>query len=181
MKDTTVAARYARALFLISEKRGETPRALEDLQGLAEVLKPGSRAGGFFASPEVRLQDKRDALKRACEGRVLPLVAVFIDLLLRKKRLGVLETILVEYLELVERAQGIQRAHVISAVPLTKAELDRLLPELERHTGGTIKLTTEVDASLLGGALVRIGDRVIDRSVRTLLETIAKQLDEVSV
>ena len=57
----------------------------------------------------------------------------------------------------------------------------RLLGALERHTKGTIRLTAEVDASVVGGALVRIGDRVIDRTARTLLESIGEQLYEVSV
>jgi len=66
-------------------------------------------------------------------------------------------------------------------VPLEDAEVKRLHQTLERWTESTIRLTREVDPALLGGALVRIGDRLVDRSVRTLLETIAKQLNETSV
>jgi len=181
LKDTIVAARYARALFIVTEKRRETSTALEDLKSVREVLDPGTRAAGFFSSPEVRLQEKRRALRQALEGKALPVVAVFVDLLLRKKRLAELGTIAHEFEDLVERAQGVQRAHLVSAVSLTPPELDRLVPELERVTKCRIKLTTEVDAAVLGGALVRIGDRVIDRTVRTLLESISKQLYEASV
>ena len=150
MKNITVANRYARALFIVTEKRRDTTRALEDLKSLLELLAPGSRVGAFLASPQVRLTDKRAVLKRGLEG-------------------------------LVEKAQGVQRAHLASAVPLEPAETQRVSDALERHTRSKIKLTTEVDPALLGGALVRIGDRVIDRSVRTLLESIEKQLREVSV
>ena len=79
MRDTTVASRYAKALFLVTERRKETPRALEDLGGVHELLKPGTRASGFFSSPEVRLTDKRQALRRAFDGRALPIVVVFVD------------------------------------------------------------------------------------------------------
>lgn len=181
MRDTTVAARYARALFILSEKRKETPRVLEDLKVTAKVLEPGSRIGGFFASPEVRMTVKRAALTSGFENKAARTVIVFIDLLLRKKRLGELPTIVLEFASLVEKAQGIQRAHVISAVPLLEPELDKLHRELETLTKKTIQLTTEVDSSLVGGALVRIGDRVIDRSVRTLLESISRQLAETHV
>ena len=181
MKDTGVAARYAKALFLVTEKRGETTRALEDLQALDDVLKAGTSAAAFFGSPQVRLNDKREALGNALKGKALPVVAAFADLLLRKKRLAERHGILEEFRTLVERAQGIQRAHVVSAVPLTREEMNRLLPELERVTGGTVRVTTEVDPSVLGGVRVRIGDRVIDRTVSTLLESISKQLYEVSV
>lgn len=181
MKDTTVAARYAKALFIVTEKRNETSRALEDLKALGQVLAPGTRIADFLANPENRLPDKRDVLRRAFEGRVVPIVAIFIDLLLRKKRLAEFETVIVEFEALVEEALGIKRALVVSAVPLDEAEKRRLHEVLERTTKAQIRLTSEVDPELIGGAYVRIGDRVVDRSVKTLLETIEKQLYEVSV
>ncbi len=181
MKDTTVAARYAKALFLITEKRGETEGALQDLQGVAGGLKPGTRIANLLASPEVRLADKRKALQTALDGRALRSVSVFLDLLLRKRRLGIVVETAAEFERLVEDKQGLQRAHAVSAVPLTPAELDRLRSQLEKATKRTIKLTTEVDPRLLGGALVKIGDRVIDRSVKTLLESLEQRLREVSV
>lgn len=181
MKDTTVAGRYARALFSVTEKRGETTRALEDLKGLIQVLEPGSRVGVFLSTPQLRLQDKREALKTGLKDRVLPIVAIFLDLLLRKKRLREYDTIVSEFEALVERKEGLQRAHLVSAVPLQSAETDRVLSVLEAYTKKKIKLTSEVDPALLGGALVRIGDRVVDRSVRSLLEAIEGQLYEVSV
>ena len=61
MKDTTVAARYAKALFIVTEKRGETAKALEDLKGLGQVLEPGTRVATFLANPETRLPDQIDA------------------------------------------------------------------------------------------------------------------------
>ena len=181
MKDTTVAARYARALFIISERRKETAASLADLQAVGGMLAPGSRAARLFASPEVRLPDKRELLRGMLERRAARTVVVFIDLLLRKKRLDDLAVIVSEFEALVERAQGIQRAHLVSAAPFRKAELERLQAELEAATQSTIRLTTEVDPQLIGGALVRIGDRVIDRSVRTLLGAVAAQLHETVV
>ena len=181
MKETTVAARYARALFIVTEKRKETERALEDLLGLVPVLAPGTRIGSFLASPEVRLAEKREVVRRALQGRALRSVAVFVDLLLRKKRLVGFPTITEQFEALVEQARGIKRAHLVSAVPLHAEESRRLHETLEKYTRSHIKLTSEVDPELIGGALVRIGDRVVDRSVRTLLEGIAKQLHEASV
>jgi F-type H+-transporting ATPase subunit delta len=176
VKDTTVAARYARALFIVTEKRGETERALADLAALAELLRPGTAAGRLMATPQVLLADKRKALLEVLKGRALDSVALFGDLLLRKKRIRELDTIVAEFEALVEKKQGVKRAQVVSAVPLEPAELQRLHAELERTTGAKIKLTTDVDPGLLGGALVRIGDRVIDRTVKSLLESIEEQL-----
>jgi len=181
MRDTALASRYAVALFSVTEKRGETVRALEDMKGLAQVLAPNSAAERHLMGPQMRMQDKRDALRSSLQGRVAPTVVVFIDLLLRKKRLRDFETIVSEFEGLVEKAQGIQRAQVVSAVPLTADETAKLLTVLENYTKKKVKLTADVEAELLGGALVRIGDRVVDRSVRTLLEAIEHQLLSVSV
>jgi len=179
--DTTVAERYARALFMITEKRGETPQALEDMKSLWTVLQPGTPVARLVATPMVRLSDKRAAVQKVLEGRALRSVAVFVDLLLKKKRLGEMSTIVTQFEALVEKKQGIQRAQVVSAVPLSEDERRRVHAEIEKMTGKKIRLTTDVDARLVGGALVRIGDRVIDRTVKSLLEAIEQRLLETSV
>jgi F-type H+-transporting ATPase subunit delta len=181
VNDRTVAARYAKALFIVTERRKETVAALADLLAVGAMLAPGSRLARFFASPEVRLPDKRELLRRALEKRAVRAVAEFMDLLLRKKRLRDLPIIVTEFEALVQSSQGIQRAHLVSAVPFSRAELARLQERLEAHTHAKIELSTEVDAQLIGGAQVRIGDRVIDRSVRTLLGAVAARLHETSV
>jgi F-type H+-transporting ATPase subunit delta len=108
-------------------------------------------------------------------------VALFFDLLLRKKRMGEIVTVVAAFEALAEKAQGIQRAQVVSAVPLEAPEVERLHRALERTTSAHIRLAADLDPALLGGALVRIGNRVFDRSVRTLLRSIADRLRATSV
>ena len=181
MKNTTIAARYAKGLFLFTEKRGETAQALENVKGLLSVLKPGSAAERFLASPVVLLAEKRKALERGLSGRVLRSVLLFLDLLLRKKRMREFPVVASEFEALVEKSQGIQRAQVVSAVPLGETERRRLHAALERMTSARMRLESDVDPELLGGALVRIGDRVIDRSARTLLRAMAERLQHTRV
>ena len=181
MKDTIVAARYAKGFFLFTEKRGETAQALADLTGLLAVLVPGSPAERFLASPVVLPAEKRRVLEQSLAQRVSRGVVLFLDLLLRKKRMSEFPVVVSQFEALVEKAQGIQRAYVVSASPLVNAERERLHKALERYTSASIRLEAEVDPELLGGALVRIGDRVIDRSARTLLRAMAERLQQVSV
>jgi F-type H+-transporting ATPase subunit delta len=188
--DVSIAGRYARALLILTEKLtaksgqpliGVLEQTLEELQGLAKLFGPGSRAGAYLLNPQVSPADRRRVLDHALQGKVLPSVRVFADLLLRKHRLNVIVAVAHEFQSIVERKKGLERATVVSAVPLEAAEISRLVKELERVTGKKIVLEAQVDATLLGGAYVRIGDRVIDRSVKTLLSAIAHQLYEVSV
>ena len=190
IKDASVAARYARALQILTEKQAakagralipQLEQTLEELQGLAQLLAHGTRLGKFVLDPQIGPADRRRVLEQGLSGRVLPSVRVFADLLLRKKRLVLLGAIAHEFQVIVERAKGLERATVVSAVRLTDGERDRLHRELERFTAKKIVLESLVDASLVGGAYVRIGDRVIDRSVRSLLGSLAQQLYEVSV
>jgi F-type H+-transporting ATPase subunit delta len=181
VKDVSVAGRYARALFIITERRRETVAALDDLKSVRDLLAHGSAISAFLGSPQVRMPDKRKLLESAFADRTVRSVAVFADLLLRKKRLTLLAHVTHEYEALVEQLQGIRRAHVVSAVQLDEADRTRLHTTLERYTKSKVRLTSEVDPSVLGGALVRIGDRVVDRTVRTLLDSIALQLHEANV
>lgn len=188
--DASVAGRYARALLILTEKQvaksgqpllGVLDQTLAELQGLATLVAPGTRAGNYLLNPQVSPADRRKLLEGALQGKVLPSVRVFADLLLRKHRLAQMVGIATEFQAIVERKKGLERAVAVSAVPLSEAERTRLVAELERYTGKKIVLETQVDATLVGGAYVRIGDRVIDRSVKTLLASIAHQLYEVSV
>lgn len=189
-KDLSVAGRYARALHLLLTKQaagGGTPvlpqleRALEELQGLVTLVAPGTRAGRFLLDPQVSPADRRRVLEQALQGKVMPAVRVFADLLLRKKRLALVASIANEFRVIVERVKGLERVTAFSAVPLTADEIARLQQQLERVTGKKVVLDTQVDPSLVGGAYVRIGDRVIDRSIKSLLTSLSKQLYEVSV
>jgi F-type H+-transporting ATPase subunit delta len=189
-QDASVAGRYARALLILTDK--QTAKAgqdrlvvldqtLAELQGVATLVRAGTRAGAYLLNPQVSPADRRKLLESGLKDKVLPSVRVFADLLLRKKRLSMIDAIAHEFQVIVERAKGLERATLVSAVPLNDAERKRLHAELERVTGKKVVLGMQVDASLVGGAYVRIGDRVIDRSVKNLLETLANQLFEVSV
>jgi F-type H+-transporting ATPase subunit delta len=186
MKDSNVAGRYAKALQLLVERQApgrveELVGTLDDLRGFSGLTQPGSRFGEYLADPKVRLEDKRSLLKKGLDGHARRSVIVFADLLLRKHRLNLIEQVLYAFEGLVEKARGVQRAQVVSAVPLTPEELSRTHAQLEKWTGLKIELSSAVDPSLVGGAYARVGDRIVDRSVRTLLEAVAAQLYEVSV
>ena len=188
--DNSIAGRYARALLLLTQRQtarsgdpllAQLERTLGELDSLAGLTAPGTRLGAFLLDPQISPADRRKVLEQGLKGRAMASVQVFADLLLRKKRICIIGSVAHEFKAIVERAKGLERATVVSAVPLNATEIQRLQAELERTLGKKIVLETQLDPSLLGGAYVRIGDRVVDRSVKTLLESIAQQLYEVSV
>lgn len=189
-QDASIAGRYARALLLLTQRQSGTSgaplipaleRTLDELDSLAVLTAPGSPLGNFLVDPQISPADRRRVLEQGLKTRAMPSVQVFADLLLRKHRIGITRAVAHAFKAIVERAKGLERATVVSAVPLTDAEIQRLHGELERTTGKKIVLEQRLEPELLGGAYVRIGDRVVDRSVKTLLESIAHQLYETSV
>jgi F-type H+-transporting ATPase subunit delta len=180
-RDDLVAERYARALFLVVERRGEIFQALEDLKRLLALVHADPRVGPYFRSPLVPLERKRALLRSELAQRSLLPVASFVDLLLRKQRLALFPLAVDEFEQQVRSWQGLQEAEAVSAVPLTEDELKRLHARLEHKTGLTIELKARVDPALIGGLYVRIGDRVMDRSVKGLLQSLQDRLFEVSL
>ena len=181
MQADLVAERYARALFLVVERRGLIFEALEDLKRLRTLIHADPRLGPYFRSPLVPLARKRALLRSELAGRAQTPVVSFVDLLLRKKRLPLFPAAVDEFEKHVRRWQGLQEAEAVSAVPLTDEERKRLHARLEELTGLTLELRARVDPDLVGGLYVRIGDRVMDRSVRGLLRSLRDRLFEVSL
>jgi F-type H+-transporting ATPase subunit delta len=179
--DDRVARRYARALFLIAERRGMVAEALDELQGLLGLVHADPRIGHYFRSPLVPLARKRALLRGELAKGPFPPVASLVDLLLRKKRLGLFPVVVHEFEQRVRRWRGLQAAEAVSAVPLTADQLQRLRARLEQVTGLTLELETRVDPELIGGLYVRIGDHVIDHSVKGLLGSLRDRLFETSL
>lgn len=176
-RDPGIARRYAQALFLAARKKDAVDRVWDDLQGVLAVDKAaGDRFRLFLESPHVPTEHKFAALEATFRPVVHGLVVEFFRLLLNKKRLFELRTIVEEFQGLVEDHRGILRARVTSAVPLEDRELDGLVAALEKGMAKKIRVVSNVDPGILGGLVVRVGDRIADQSVRAQLNRLREQL-----
>lgn len=159
------ARRHAQAAFQIALERDELDVWREDLGQLAEALQePSLRA--FLESPRVHLEDKARVLERALED-LNPLVMNMALLLISRGRLPLLPGLVADFGRLVDEHQGMAHAEVATAVPLepeTEAALARRLGEL---LGKDVVLTAEVEPSLVGGLTARVGDKLIDGSIKS--------------
>ena len=126
MRQADLAAeRYARALFMVAERRGEIFEALEDLKRLLALVARGPAPGrATCARRWCRSSASARCCRSALASRVLAPVASFMDLLLRKKRMGLFPAAVDEYEKQVRAWQGLQEAEVVSAVPLTEDEVE---------------------------------------------------------
>jgi F-type H+-transporting ATPase subunit delta len=183
LDDTTrhVARVYAEALYNAADKVGEAGEVLEELDALVgQVFGRDPGAEVFLASPSVSRDRKREALRKAFEGRASQVLVNFLYVLNDHDRLELLRAAARAYRELYDQRSGRLPVHVSSAVPLAEEQQERLRNELRQVFGREPVLQTRVDPELLGGLVVRVEDWVYDASVRTRLETIEKQLIERS-
>jgi len=176
-----LSRRYARALLSLSQRRGDIDRTNEELRGVAALFGRDIRVRRFFESPNVARAEKLAFLERDWRPRFGPTVYGLLMLLLRRHRLDHLESIAGEFHKISERAQGIVRATVRSAVPFDDAQAERLSALLGRSSGYRVLLKRETDPSVIGGAIVSMDNQIIDGTLATEFWRIRRQLLQARV
>lgn len=173
----TFARPYANAAFDLARARGDQDRWSRTLDFLSEALhNPGLRA--FVASPVADVQKAHGFLNLLTVefGEVTEPVRRFVHVLASNKRLALLGEISEQFESLKAEAEKTLDIEVTSAVTMTNDEIERLSAALKQRFEREIEVSTAVDESLIGGAVVRAGDTVVDGSVRGKLEKLAESL-----
>ena len=178
MSDATVARRYAQALYQEAEGEGNVDRIDEDMQSVQESLDASRELDLFFRSPIVGRDKKKAVIGKLFDGNVAPLIVRLMKLLVEKGREDILPAVVRQYADLRDERLGIVEANVQTAMPMEFDETEALRKVLEQRTGKKVRLRIEVEPELIGGAVVRIGDRVYDGSVQHQLESLRDQLEE---
>lgn len=172
---SSTARRYAEAAFEVAMRDGTLERWRSELE-MAVGLAGDRRALAVLANPAISVEKRDGALRDLLSDRLSQPVMNLLQLMLRRGRIEDLPRVASEFRRLDDERQGIVHATVMSAVELTQDEIRELTARLEQSTGGRIALEVEVDPSLLGGLVVRVGDRMIDGSIRGRLERLRNQL-----
>jgi len=170
----TAPRRYADAAFEIALRDGTVEVWRRELDAAAEIANDTAVIGAL-ASPAVPIDQRLDAAERGFAGLSQP-VRNLILLLVRRGRIEQLQRVAAEFARLDDARNGLTHATATSAVPLGDEEVRAIATRLEQLTGNRVALETNVDPSILGGVVVRIGDRLIDGSVRGRLERLRGRL-----
>ncbi|HXE72691.1 MAG TPA: ATP synthase F1 subunit delta [Candidatus Nitrosotenuis sp.] len=176
MLDETVAARYAEALYELARQDPGPAFALRELEDVARTLAGHAALNRALRAPTVPAQVKKAILKRLLEPRVRALILHFLYLLVDKRREAYLEAIVEAFRRKLRDEQGLVRCRVEVAAPLTTGTRDRLLERLSALTGKKVELEVVVRPEILGGAVLTVGDRLIDGSLRRQLEDLRERL-----
>ena len=173
---TAVARRYAQALFGLAQEKGMMDQIEGDLALVVQTLRENSDVQRVVQHQDIPPEAKIRLVKEIFQGKVSPLTLNFLGVVLSKRREEYLPDIYNRYLEQANITRGVVEAEVRSAVPLAQEQTEALAQRLGTKLGKTLKLKTRVEPALMGGIVVRVGDTLLDGSVRTRLQRLRERL-----
>ena len=167
------ARRYAEALFDFAARENAIPAYRESLENLASAFTPEAVRG--LTDPRVPSERRRAAVA-AATSKEPKAIRSLLGLLLERERVALFPQIATAYVDLVERRAGIVKGRITTATPLSANDREGFVRRLERSSGKKIRATFALDESLIGGAMVQVGDRLIDSSLRAQLDELRREL-----
>jgi F-type H+-transporting ATPase subunit delta len=170
-----IARRYAGAIFELAQKQNALDRTLEDVKGIAQVFAHRKLAY-LLREPKVPAQRKETALREALTSKVLPMSLNLALLVVQRELVDLMPNIATELERLVLNYHNQAIAQVTTAAELDQAQSDLVKGALERATGKNIIMHSRINPSILGGLIARVGDQIVDSSVRYRLHALQQEL-----
>lgn len=180
MTGNIVARRYAKALFAVAQVQSDKDAMAQyggDLARLAGLLENAPELTKIFRNPIFGVEEKRGVIVKILE-KVAPCAMVrnFCLLLADKNRLSFLPEISASYSTLLDSAQGVLRGKLVTAVRLSDVVQKNVVDKLQRESGQTVVLDYEVDQEIIGGLMLKIGDKILDASIRAQLQILKENI-----
>lgn len=177
-----IARRYAKALLAIGREDGQADTYKEELGGFVNLLEEQKELEQVISNPLYDAESRKKVLQAVVKRSELSQVmASFLFLLFDKGRIQYLRDIYAFYEKLTDELANIVRADLVSAVELPEESIARIKAALSEKTGKIVKMDVRVDPALVGGVMTKIGDLVLDGSVRTQLKTLKESLQRSEV
>ncbi len=170
-----IARVYADALFEAAEAKGNLDDVHSELDQFTDELDQSNDMRVFFFSPYFSSAEKREAISQAISG-ASPELVNFLELLAEKHRMPAIFRIRRRFDDLWAKANKRLEVTLTSAVELDRKIVEQVGEQIERQTDRSIDLTSEVDPEILGGLVLRVGNKVLDASLRSKLEKLRKEV-----
>lgn len=166
----TVAARYAKSLLDLAQEQGLTETMYKDMQFFKNTVDQSRPLMLMLKNPIVRAEKKSAVIKAAFTNRVNPITMAFFEIIAKKNREGIMDAIAEQFIKQHDKLRGVERATVVTTVPLTAPQREKFKAMVMQSTGcQSVELEEKLDSKLIGGYILRIGDRQVDGSIRNQL------------
>jgi F-type H+-transporting ATPase subunit delta len=170
-----IAEVYARSLFEVAQERNQLDLIREQLGQFADALNDNRDVSIFFFSPYFSTEEKKAALKRVVVGAD-PTFENFLEALIERHRMPVIYRIRTRYDEMWDKINKLLPVELTSAVALDEGLARSLADRIGEQTGDKVELTTTVDPDIIGGLVLRVGNFILDASIRNSLNQLRKQV-----
>jgi F-type H+-transporting ATPase subunit delta len=170
-----IAQVYARALFEVAKEQGKLDPVREQLGQFADALDEHRDLAVFFFSPYFSTEEKKQGLHGALEGAD-PAIVNFLETLLERHRMPVIFRIRQQYEALWDEENKLLPVEVTSAVGLDEATVKSIGERIGEQTGQRVELTSTVDPAILGGIVLRVGNSILDASIKHRLDQLRKHV-----
>ena len=177
-----VSKTYGEALFELATEEHILEDMTQEVTAVKDVFAQNPELVKLLNHPKIGKEEKLQVVENVFKGRISDYLVGFLLLVVQKDRYQELPGIFTYFLEQVKRINKIGVAEVTSAVPLSDAQREQVQKRLLETTDfESFEMQFQVDPSLIGGMVIRVGDRVVDSSIRTRLDTMAKELSAVQL
>jgi ATP synthase F1 delta subunit len=170
-----IATVYARSLFEVAQEQGKLDDVREQLGEFADALDTNQEMQVFFFSPYFSTPEKVEGLEKVVTGAE-PILQNFLKLLIEKSRMPAVFRVRRTFDELWQRENKLLPVEITSAIELDKNTVKQIGDRIGEETGQKIELSERVDPDILGGLVVRVGNSIIDSSIRARLDSLRKQV-----
>jgi F-type H+-transporting ATPase subunit delta len=179
--DIRASRRYAGALFQLARDRNELQTVADGLNKVAEVSQQSPELMGVLHHPRITEAKKKDILHHVFGGQVTGDVEHLLLMMVEKDRASIIPNVASQFNRLMDEHLKETDAEAVTAIELTPQQETALVNKLQAATGQRVRLSTRVDESILGGLVVRVGDKLIDASVATQLRGMQERLMQAKV
>jgi F-type H+-transporting ATPase subunit delta len=177
MSELTVATRYAKSLIDLAVENKSLEETRNDMALFSQTVKDNHQLGAVLSNPIIAHSKKIKILEAIFSGKVSKVTDSFFRIMVNKSRAEILYATSKEFINQYNIIKHIVRAYVTSATPLSEDNRKQILAELKTATGATIELHTKVDAGLIGGFVLTVGDMQVDTSLSSSLNRLKQDFD----
>jgi F-type H+-transporting ATPase subunit delta len=178
MTNPRLASRYAKSIIDLAVERNELESVFHDMNYVQQLTSQSKELLVLLKSPIVTADKKQNVLKALTEGRVTPMTAAFMNLLVVKGRERFLPEIVKSFISQYKQIKGIHSVKLTTATPVSEAVKQRIIEQVKNTSEmQQIELETIVDPKLIGGFVLQAGDKLVDASIYYDLKEVAKQFE----
>ncbi|UKJ07328.1 ATP synthase F1 subunit delta [Solitalea lacus] len=176
MSEIKISLRYAKSLLDIAKEQNKVEQINNDVKLLSQTLRVNHQLQAILGNPIISIDNKKKILQSIFNGKVDNVLLSFFDLIIGKGRGAYLYSSANQFSELYNQLKGIVKAEIVSATALSEVNKNAIQASLEKELGKQVVLNTKVDAALIGGFVLTVGDKQFDASISKQLKSLKTKL-----